>query len=46
MAIDCENDFAEDGNKEKERVYTEYKRLGLSTAPLNRCITIFHITAI
>ena len=33
MAIDCENDFAEDGNKEKERVYTEYKRLGLSTAP-------------
>ena len=36
MAIDCENDFAEDGNKEKERVYTEYKRLGLSTAPFKQ----------
>ncbi len=35
MAIDCENDFAEDGNK-KERVYTEYKRFGLSTAPFKQ----------
>lgn len=31
MAIDSENDFAEDGEEERKRVYAEYKSLGLST---------------
>ena len=33
MAIDRQNDFLNDGPNEKERVFEEYKSLGLSTNP-------------
>lgn len=36
MAIDSENDFAEDGEEERQRVYAEYKSLGLSTVPFKQ----------
>lgn len=36
MAIDSENDFLEDGAEEKERVYSEYRKLGLSTSPFRQ----------
>ena len=36
MAIDCPNDFATEGESEKNRVYAEYDALGLSTEPFKR----------
>lgn len=36
MAIDSLNDFEEGGEKEKERVFTEYEKLGLSTEPFRQ----------
>lgn len=36
MAIDSENDFVEDGEEERQRVYAEYKSLGLSTEPFKQ----------
>lgn len=36
MAIDSENDFAEDGEEERKRVYAEYESLGLSTVPFKQ----------
>lgn len=36
MAIDSENDFAEDGEEERQRVYAEYKNLELSTVPFKQ----------
>ena len=36
MAIDSENDFAEGGEEERKRVYSEYKDLGLTTSPFKQ----------
>lgn len=33
MAIDCQNHFSDEGEDERNRVYTEYEKLGLSTEP-------------
>lgn len=36
MAIDSANDFTEEGEEERNRVYEEYKNLGLSTEPFKK----------
>ena len=36
MAIDCENDFSKEGKEERNRVYAEYERLGLSVSPFKK----------
>lgn len=36
MAIDSKNDFAEDSEEERKRVYSEYESLGLSTEPFRQ----------
>ncbi|MBD5159106.1 MAG: ATP-binding protein [Ruminococcus sp.] len=36
MAIDRENDFSEEDEEERQRVYAEYKSLGLSTEPFKQ----------
>ena len=36
MAIDSKNDFLEEDDDEKEKVYFEYQKLGLSTNPFNQ----------
>lgn len=36
MAIDCENDFATEGEEERNRVYEEYAKLGLTTSPFKK----------
>lgn len=36
MAIDSANDFAEEGEDERNRVYEEYKKLELSTEPFKK----------
>ena len=46
MAIHSPNDFKDDSDGEKERVYQEYKDLGLSTERLRRLSILFLIPVI
>ncbi|WP_419021704.1 ATP-binding protein [Holdemanella sp.] len=36
MAIDSKNDFIKEGEEEKNKVYAEYERLGLSASPFKK----------
>lgn len=36
MAIDCENDFATEGEEKRNKVFAEYEKLGLSASPFKK----------